>query len=852
MLEAKSGKRVGQRLYLHATQLSQASASVSSLVEAALAVPGRFSEPYNIIRLQPNQAEVSFLHYPGLGSEAFPSLYTSQRVHVPSKLSTLRDYRTSLNPPILHRTELFLEDAHPLRAQLASLTCACEQIGLFENTSIIGFRRQWMELIRQKGYRLHGFELTPIANEEEEGGGESDGQCFDVDIYRKVHRHRTALSRQTLSAPVQALLRDGLLNHETSFFDYGCGKGDDLAALREAGIEGAGWDPYFRNEAPRVPAAVVNIGFVINVIENRDERADALLRAFDLTTNVLAVAAMVGNPAEGYGRRFADGVITRRNTFQKFYTQIELQHFIESTLDEDAYPAAPGVFYVFQDRCAEQSYLSAKSSNRTRVAQASISILRKPLRSVRTPPEAEPPDPRAAKCLETLWQQLLTLGREPEDDEIWHGGDVVEVFGTARRAIRACLSRFDPQAFAHAQAGRREDIIVMLALRRFERRRRIAETHGPLKKDIRALFGSLKSAEAAAASLLFSIQDTAAIRADCESAASRGLGYLDSGHSLQLHTSLVEQLPARLRVYIGCATAMVGDIRSFDLVKAHIDSGKVTLLRFDDFIESPMPVMRSRIKVRLRDQDFDVFEYDNGIHPPPTLFNKSRYVNEDFPRYPEQLAFEEALQELGIFDLSDYGPAASAVTAKLRAYRYEIRDYALSRSRDIPALTEPCGVRYRYADLVQCGETWQRIRIDNQPRQPESYNAIADLARLILEPVIEYFGAIKLTYCFASPALTQHIKKGIAPRLDQHSSHEINRKGNMLCARGGAAVDFLVEFEDMREVSQWVSANCEFDRLYFYGASRPIHVSVGPENTRTLFQITESNGRRVPRQVNAI
>jgi hypothetical protein len=46
-------------------------------------------------------------------------------------------------------------------------------------------------------------------------------------------------------------------------------------------------------------------------------------------------------------------------------------------------------------------------------------------------------------------------------------------------------------------------------------------------------------------------------------------------------------------------------------------------------------------------------------------------------------------------------------------------------------------------------------------------------------------------------------------------------------------VDFIVEDEDMLEVARcgvrpalrWV-----FDRLYFYGADRPIHVSYGPEH----------------------
>ena len=56
-----------------------------------------------------------------------------------------------------------------------------------------------------------------------------------------------------------------------------------------------------------------------------------------------------------------------------------------------------------------------------------------------------------------------------------------------------------------------------------------------------------------------------------------GLGWLDADHSLQLHTSLVPRLDPILRVYVGCATALYGDVLSADLVKIHIQSGKVTL-----------------------------------------------------------------------------------------------------------------------------------------------------------------------------------------------------------------------------------------------------------------------------------
>src|SRR4051812_7015915 len=93
-----------------------------------------------------------------------------------------------------------------------------------------------------------------------------------------IHRHKTAIKRGDFSRPVKCLLRDGLLAPGVSFFDYGCGRGEDLELLAGDGVHCAGWDPAHRPDAPRREADVVNLGYVINVIEDPAERA-ATLRA---------------------------------------------------------------------------------------------------------------------------------------------------------------------------------------------------------------------------------------------------------------------------------------------------------------------------------------------------------------------------------------------------------------------------------------------------------------------------------------------------------------------------------------------------------------------------------------------
>src|SRR5690606_5149408 len=93
--------------------------------------------------------------------------------------------------------------------------------------------------------------------------------------------------------PVKCLLRDGLLDSSRTLFDYGCGHGQDLKLLSDMDIAANGWDPVFQPTQKKHSADVVNIGYVINVIEDPHERASALRCAWDLCERLLVVAAQV-------------------------------------------------------------------------------------------------------------------------------------------------------------------------------------------------------------------------------------------------------------------------------------------------------------------------------------------------------------------------------------------------------------------------------------------------------------------------------------------------------------------------------------------------------------------------------
>jgi DNA phosphorothioation-associated putative methyltransferase len=137
---------------------------------------------------------------------------------------------------------------------------------------------------------------------------------------------------------VQSLIRHGLLTPEKTLFDYGSGRGSDFEGLTALGFVATGWDPFFSSTEPLIEADVVNLGFVINVIEDFDERVAAVQRAFSLARHVIVISAMFSHSASQATRVYRDGVVSSRNTFQKYYSQDELRQFIESVLDEEAVP----------------------------------------------------------------------------------------------------------------------------------------------------------------------------------------------------------------------------------------------------------------------------------------------------------------------------------------------------------------------------------------------------------------------------------------------------------------------------------------------------------------------------------
>ncbi len=145
--------------------------------------------------------------------------------------------------------------------------------------------------------------------------------------------------------------------------------------------------------------------------------------------------------------------------------------------------------------------------------------------------------------------------------------------------------------------------MVYLALANF--RRKIPFRHLPssLQADIKTFFGSYQRALGLGREKLFALGQPGAVAQLCEEFEH---GWQDE-HSLYIHRTLIEDLPAELRVLLGCAEILEGDLSQADIIKIHKQSSKVTLLMYQDFDRRSFPQLIERIKINLADQSVQYF-----------------------------------------------------------------------------------------------------------------------------------------------------------------------------------------------------------------------------------------------------
>jgi len=636
VLDLPFGKRLPTAIYVHWDGFL----SMPLLLQKVL---GQLRSEYdpsadcNLVKFFVREMKLSLLSYPEFESDAHPCLVRSVTIHLAT--GKIRDisYLNRNNPPILHRKETFLPPGDPRIENFARLTRGEESFGLLEETSRIGFKLNWEQLLSARGIEIVGHQVREV------------GAPNPPATASAIPRHLTAIPRSEFSKPVKALLQHRLLTKRLTFFDYGCGLGDDLRGLESLGYNVAGWDPHFSPATERTKADVVNLGFVLNVIEDSAERVEVIQRAWSQVKHVLCVTVLADGQAHYRDAKiFEDGVLTQRRTFQKHFEQSELLGLIEHCLDVEPIPLGLGMCLAFRRLEDEHDFLS----QRTKRAIDWESLNRR-LRALRPSNMKLSVYERNPELLDNFWQTLLSLGRCPRPGEYERSDEIRSLCKSLGAAVDLFVQKHGLEELDAAAKRRKEDLLVYLSAGEFQKRRPgFARLSKNLRTDIKAFFGDYKSACAMARELLFASGDTDEIELATE---DLDFGWSDQEEAhFAFHRTCIELLPPILRIYIECAARLYGDPQQADIIKVHIRSGKLSFLHYENFEADPFPQLLLRIKVDLRHMFVNV--YDHALESPhQILFFKERFLPADAPKrnYMEQIS--RRLRNFGVTE-SMLGP----------------------------------------------------------------------------------------------------------------------------------------------------------------------------------------------------
>ncbi|HTV49194.1 MAG TPA: DNA phosphorothioation-associated putative methyltransferase [Phycisphaerae bacterium] len=429
----------------------------------------------------------------------------------------------------------------------------------------------------------------------------------------QIHRHKTAIGRAGLSKPFRAALESHLIHFETTVFDYGCGRGDDLRNLADSGFQAAGWDPVHQPQAPRISADVVNLGYVVNVIENVEERANVVRSAWDLAKKLLIVSArLVYEAKEARFESYADGCLTGRGTFQKFFNQLELRDWLEQVLVQRALAAAPGIFFIFRDEELRQRFLEARYRRH---------------RAVPVPRMSDILFQQHENLLMPLMEFVADRGRLPAPEEFPVHGQLAEIFGSVPKAFAVVRRVTGAERWEQLQQERREELLIHFALDRFGGRPRFSELPADQQLDVREFFSTYNKACVEGDKLLFRTGNMAELNHSMEHSP---VGKL-TGEALYVHVDALAHLPALLRVYEGCARSYLGHVEGANLIKLNRVEPKVSYLLYPEFNTDPHPALAESLRLKLSNGDVKHLNFRDSTNP-PILHRKETFLGPDDPR----------------------------------------------------------------------------------------------------------------------------------------------------------------------------------------------------------------------------
>ncbi len=609
------GKLLKSAFYVHHSALSSLEPRLQEYERVARDIAGPTN--FTLIKFAFDKAKVSYLDYPQFDTCPHPALSSSVVVDMETQTVSKWHYNNSDNPPILHRKETFVTSDYPLYEEFCHLTKAEVTLGLLDNPTTIGTRLEWQQRLNSLHIAFDGHYLI----------------C-SLDRHNKsysIERHRAAIVRKNLSRPVRLTLEADLFTEGVTFFDYGCGYGGDIERIREKGFISDGYDPYYRPDTTPTPADIVNLGYVINVIEDKEERQQALLKAWELTRQVLIVSAQVLIDDGNLGLvAYEDGIITRRNTFQKYYQQEELKDYIDNVLGVDAIPIGLGIYLVFQDESRAESFRLSRLRSRAKTPR--IKSYSKRFEDYET-------------LLSPLMEFYTERGRLPKPGELVNEAEILEEFTSFRRAFSVILQVTQPEEWDEISEKCRQELILYLALSKFGKRPRMRQLSATLQADIKSFFGSYQNACHTA-----DIALTDAGKMSLISELVKGLPFGKKlPRSLTVHISVLDKLPLTLRLYEACAAVVIGSLEGANVVQFSLRQPQISYLYYDDFDGQPHPILQTRMDIdlgELRVRYRDYYDEEN----PPLLHEKECLLTPDYPYYDKFAKLSRQERERGLLD----------------------------------------------------------------------------------------------------------------------------------------------------------------------------------------------------------
>ena len=249
------------------------------------------------------------------------------------------------------------------------------------------------------------------------------------------------------------------------------------------------------------------------------------------------------------------------------------------------------------------------------------------------------------EILTPLLDFVAARGRLPADDEIPDAALIREIFRSTRRAFRIVERATSAEQWDDITRKRALDLLIYLALSRFEGRPPFSKLSTDLQRDIKGLFSSYASACRGADDLLFSVGDPAVVDEAC---VSSPIGKI-TPDALYIHESALPHLSPVLRIFEGCARGYIGRVEGANLIKLNRQEPKISYLSYPDFEHDPHPTLASSVTVHF--QTFKVrFQDYRDRRNPPVLHRKETFLHPEHPLHAKFAKLTRIEETKGLFE----------------------------------------------------------------------------------------------------------------------------------------------------------------------------------------------------------